>query len=114
MTMASYEIFQPLQEEVLSLAAGTEMIHVSTIIQDDLPCMDDDSLRRGQASNHIKFGEHISILTASTMITDAISKILVECRDKSRAVRIVKLLCSCYRGVICGQIVDMASESSEF
>ena len=44
------------QESVVSLAAAVELMHTYSLIHDDLPCMDDDSLRRGQPSNHIKFG----------------------------------------------------------
>ena len=55
------------QESVVSLAAAVELMHTYSLIHDDLPCMDDDSLRRGQPSNHIKFGEANAVLAGDAL-----------------------------------------------
>ena len=53
------------------LAASVEAIHAYSLIHDDLPCMDDDNLRRGKPSTHIKFGESTAILAGNSLLTTA-------------------------------------------
>ncbi len=50
------------QRDVLPLAGAIELIHTYSLIHDDLPAMDDDDLRRGQPTCHVKFGEDVAIL----------------------------------------------------
>ena len=47
------------------------MIHTYSLIHDDLPCMDDDDLRRGMPTNHKKFGENIAVLAGDTLLNEA-------------------------------------------
>ena len=53
------------------LAASVEAIHAYSLIHDDLPCMDDDKLRRGKPSTHVKFGESTAILAGNSLLTTA-------------------------------------------
>lgn len=59
------------QEALMAFAIGTELIHTYSLIHDDLPAMDDDTLRRGQASNHVAFGEAMAILAGDALNTQA-------------------------------------------
>jgi geranylgeranyl diphosphate synthase, type II len=59
-------------EEVLPLAAAIELVHTYSLIHDDLPAMDDDSLRRGQPTCHVAFGEDVAILAGDGLFAEAI------------------------------------------
>lgn len=65
-------------ETVLPAACALEMIHTYSLIHDDLPSMDDDSLRRGKPTNHIVFGEATAILAGDALLTDSFSLIVNE------------------------------------
>ena len=103
------------QESVVSLAAAVELMHTYSLIHDDLPCMDDDSLRRGQPSNHIKFGEANAVLAG-----DALQALAYEiiCDDDelsdSEKVYAMKILSqSCGKnGMVLGQQLDIENENN--
>ena len=59
------KIFKVKHKDLLIIAASVEAIHAYSLIHDDLPCMDDDRLRRGKLSTHIKFGESTAILAGN-------------------------------------------------
>ena len=63
---------------LISIGAAVECIHAYTLIHDDLPCMDDDKIRRGKPSTHIKFGESTAILAGNSLQTMA-CEILTSC-----------------------------------
>ena len=56
---------------LITIGAAVECIHAYTLIHDDLPCMDDDKIRRGKPSTHIKFGESTAILAGNSLQTIA-------------------------------------------
>lgn len=58
-------------KDVLAAACALEMIHTYSLVHDDLPAMDDDDLRRGQPTNHIKYGEATAILAGDALLTHA-------------------------------------------
>lgn len=58
-------------ERALPMALGLEMVHTATLIHDDLPCMDDDDMRRGMPSNHAKFGETLAVLAGDALLAEA-------------------------------------------
>lgn len=58
-------------ERALPLAAALEMLHAYSLVHDDLPAMDDDALRRGKPTNHIRYGEDIAILAGDALLTHA-------------------------------------------
>ena len=66
------------QREVLPLAAALELIHTYSLIHDDLPAMDDDALRRGQPTCHVKFGEGVAILAGDGLYAEAFRHLLTE------------------------------------
>ena len=94
-------------------AAAIEMIHTYSLIHDDLPAMDDDTLRRGRKTCHIAFDEATAILAGDGLLTDAFSIVLrCACTDAQK-VKLVSLLSeySGSGGMILGQTLDIAAES---
>ncbi|MCW2982470.1 MAG: polyprenyl synthetase family protein, partial [Conexibacter sp.] len=64
------------RERVLPLAASLELIHTYSLIHDDLPAMDDDDLRRGRPTCHVKFGEDVAILAGDALYAEAFRHLL--------------------------------------
>ncbi|HLL91940.1 MAG TPA: polyprenyl synthetase family protein, partial [Solirubrobacteraceae bacterium] len=69
------------QREVLPLAGAIELIHTYSLIHDDLPAMDDDALRRGQPTCHVKFGEDVAILAGDALYAEAFGHLLARQRS---------------------------------
>ncbi len=69
------------QQEVLPLAGAIELIHTYSLIHDDLPAMDDDALRRGQPTCHVKFGEGVAILAGDGLYAEAFRHLLTHQRS---------------------------------
>ena len=63
------KILKLKKKEIINICAAVECIHSYSLIHDDLPCMDNDILRRGKASTHIKFGESTAILAGNSLLT---------------------------------------------
>ncbi len=98
--------------KALPFAAAIEMIHTYSLIHDDLPCMDDDDMRRGKPSCHKKFGEEYALLAGDGLLTLAFETITKADVNDSQKVSAVKALASHsgYQGMIGGQTIDLASE----
>ena len=60
-------------EEIIDMAAAIEMIHTYSLIHDDLPCMDNDDLRRGKPTNHKVYGENIAVLAGDALLNEAMN-----------------------------------------
>ncbi len=102
-------------EDYLSVAVALEMIHTYSLIHDDLPCMDDDDLRRGVPTLHKKFDEATAVLAGDALLTEAFNVICkTEC-ESDTIVKLVSLLSSCSgaSGMIAGQILDIDGEEKE-
>jgi len=80
LAMATAEALERDPVEVLPLAAAIELIHTYSLIHDDLPAMDDDALRRGQPTCHVKFGDDVAILAGDGLFAEAISLVAREQR----------------------------------
>lgn len=98
----------------LIAGAAMEMIHAYSLIQDDMPCMDDDTLRRGKPTTHVEFGEMVALLASDGLQTGAYELLCSEKLHPNPAVRldIVRLFAqaSGAKGMVAGQMVDMAYE----
>lgn len=94
-------------------ASALEMIHTYSLIHDDLPAMDDDDLRRGLPTNHLKFNEATAILAGDALLTSAFEVILSSDLSSEQNVLLVKLLSETagYRGMIGGQMADIKGEN---
>ena len=102
-------------ETVDVVAASVELIHCYSLIHDDLPSMDDDSLRRGNPTCHVAFGEDIAILAGDALQTLS-TDIIVQCPDLSdnEKVKILKEISSAcgWSGMVEGQLIDISNDRS--
>ena len=103
-------------ENALAPASAVECIHTYSLIHDDLPCMDDDDLRRGQPTNHVKFGEGVAVLAGDALLTIAF-EILAKTPATERydvGSYITELaVASGSRHLIGGQVLDLEGEGSD-
>ncbi len=105
-------------EEALDLACALEMIHTYSLIHDDLPCMDDDDLRRGMPSCHVKFGEEYALLAGDGLLTRAFGVIANSSLSRRNptaalnAISALSYLAGC-NGMIGGQVVDLINEDKK-
>lgn len=99
-------------EKSLNFALAIELIHTYSLIHDDLPAMDNDEFRRGQPSNHKKFGEGNAILAGDALLNTAYSILFEECSKGSEQIAASKYLCDCagIYGMIAGQSADLLNE----
>lgn len=103
-------------EDALPFACALEMIHTYSLIHDDLPCMDDDDMRRGKPSCHKQFGEAYALLAGDGLLTLAFETLTkAKNIDVSDIVRAVQTLSerSGVSGMIGGQVIDLLSEDGE-
>ena len=98
---------------IRELAVCIELLHSYSLIHDDLPCMDDDDIRRGKPANHIEFGESTAVLAGDALQLRALQVIVDSASiDADAKIQILhNLLTSCgYQGMILGQELDMLAE----
>ncbi len=109
-------LFDKDWENVKEFACALEMIHTYSLIHDDLPAMDNDDLRRGMPTNHIKFGESTAILAGDALLNKAFEVALTAKHlDSEVLIKALQVLShsSGTEGMIGGQIVDIASEGKD-
>ena len=102
---------------LITIGAAVECIHAYSLIHDDLPCMDNDKMRRGKPSTHIKFGESTAVLAGNSLLTMAF-EILTNCNLKlSEKIKIelIKKLSECagHLGIAGGQYLDLSYEKKK-
>jgi geranylgeranyl diphosphate synthase type II len=103
-------------ESILPFAAAIEMIHTCSLIHDDLPCMDDDDLRRGKPSCHKQYGEDIALLAGDALLTYAFEIILTSSfKNPELTVKATGILANKVgiSGMIGGQTIDVLSEGKK-
>jgi farnesyl diphosphate synthase len=102
---------------LVTIGSAVECIHAYTLIHDDLPCMDDDRIRRGKLSTHIKFGESTAILAGNslqTMACEILASPSLKVSEKIKINLIRKLSeCSGHLGVAGGQYLDLSYEKKK-
>tara|TARA_Y100000996_G_scaffold314409_1_gene250627 strand:+ start:188 stop:712 length:525 start_codon:yes stop_codon:yes gene_type:complete len=107
-------IFKVDYKTLIKIGAAVECIHAYSLIHDDLPCMDDDDLRRGKPSMHIKYEESTAILSGNSLLTMAfeiLSDPKLNVSDKIKTNLIKKLSeCSGHMGIAGGQFLDLEYE----
>ncbi len=103
------------KEDAINFAVALEMIHTYSLIHDDLPCMDNDDMRRGKPSCHIKFGEDTALLAGDTLLTEAFGVLAKANIPSERIVKAVELLASLsgLHGMIGGQVLDLRFEAQK-
>ena len=111
------KIFNIKETKLINICAAVECIHSYSLIHDDLPCMDNDKIRRGKPSTHIKFGEASAVLAGSSLLTLAFEIIA----DKKYSLNfekkneIIRSLASCsgHTGIAGGQELDLKFENKK-
>ena len=111
------KIFRIKYNNLIQVGAAVECIHAYSLIHDDLPCMDNDLLRRGKLSTHKKFGESTAILAGNSLLTIAfeiLSQNSFQIDYKSK-IKLIKLLseCSGHSGIAGGQYSDLNFEGKK-
>ena len=111
-------LFGAPKERALRAAAAIEMVHTYSLVHDDLPCMDDDDLRRGQPTAHKKFDEATAVLAGDALLTMAFEVLAeaathpnaeVRCRLSARLARAAGS-----EGMVGGQMMDIVAPQHEF
>jgi len=116
LVLAGAEAVGGRRQDAMPAAGALEMIHTYSLIHDDLPAMDDDSLRRGKPTSHVVFGEAIAILAGDALLTQAfhlLASAPVDSPDGSnRRLRAIAILAEAagMGGMVGGQVVDVESE----
>ena len=116
LTLAMCELCGGEVQSALPLACAVEMVHAYSLIHDDLPCMDNDGLRRGKPSCHIKFGEGTALLAGDALLTHAFSAASdAYFNDTLPAETVLRCVNQLSRaagveGMIGGQVIDTAPE----
>jgi len=102
---------------LIAIGAAVECIHAYSLIHDDLPCMDDDKIRRGKPSTHIKFGESTAVLAGNslqTMACEILAGPNLKINEKKKVNLIKKLSeCSGHLGIAGGQYLDLSYEKKK-
>ena len=107
-------LFEVEYKTLIAIGSAVECIHAYSLIHDDLPCMDNDSLRRGKPSTHIKFGESTAVLAGNSLLTMAF-EILTSSNlkiNEKKKINLIKKLseCSGHLGIAGGQFLDLNFE----
>ena len=102
---------------LIAIGAAVECIHAYSLIHDDLPCMDNDKIRRGKPSAHIKFGESTAVLAGNSLLTMAFEILSSSSLKISERIKInlIKKLseCSGHLGIAGGQYLDLSYEKKK-
>ena len=102
---------------LIIVGSAVECIHAYSLIHDDLPCMDDDDIRRGKPSAHIKFGESTAVLKRNSLLTlafEILSSPKLKLNEKIKINLIKKLSeCSGHLGIAGGQYLDLSYVEKE-
>lgn len=112
----SYYIYKEDYKKVMPMAAAIEMIHTYSLIHDDLPCMDNDDLRRGNPTNHVKFQENIAVLAGDALLNEAMILMMdYALKNKENSLKAAYEIATAAgaEGMIGGQVVDVISEGKK-
>lgn len=119
LTLLAAELFSADTAEVLDIACAVEMIHTYSLIHDDLPALDNDTLRRGKATNHVMFGEAQAILAGDGLLNYAyetmLQNTLMYSNNLASHVSAIKMVANAagIGGMIAGQVQDVLLEGKE-
>ncbi|MDE1173331.1 MAG: polyprenyl synthetase family protein [Parvibaculaceae bacterium] len=113
----SARLFGVRDESALRVAAAVECVHTYSLVHDDLPCMDDDDLRRGQPTVHRQFDEATAVLAGDALLTFAFEILVHDATHEDQRIRceLIRKLAraSGGQGMVGGQMIDLLSEGQE-
>ncbi|MCY9806907.1 polyprenyl synthetase family protein [Lentilactobacillus senioris] len=116
LTLATLTTFNvSITEDRLKAATALELVHTYSLIHDDLPAMDNDDLRRGKPTNHVKFGEDIAILAGDALLTLAFEWLTTNQLSTQQQVQLVAGIAQAAgpNGMVAGQVDDVANEANQ-
>lgn len=110
--------FGGVYEKAIDFAVGIEMIHTYSLIHDDLPCMDDDDLRRGKPTNHVVFGYDMAVLAGDGLLNKAyevmMNRVIKDDFDPKAILAMAEIMkASGSQGMILGQVADIKYQSDD-
>jgi len=115
--LSTSEIFGLKKKQVINICGSVECIHSYSLVHDDLPCMDNDKLRRGKPATHVKFGESTAILSGNSLLTLAFEMIAEKNYNikPNKKILILKKLAECvgHVGIAGGQFLDLSYEKKK-
>ncbi len=111
------KIFKINEKKLINICAAVECVHSYSLIHDDLPCMDNDSIRRGKPAAHKKFGEATAVLAGNSLLTLAFELITDKnyLLKEKKKIEIIKSLANCsgHTGIAGGQELDLKFENKK-
>lgn len=115
LALAFSQLLSEQYASAMPSACALEMFHAYTLIHDDLPCMDNDQLRRGKESCWVKFGEAEALLAGDALLTAAFETVASQPTGLCKRIQLEQIrtlaICGGRNGVIAGQIMDMNAEN---
>jgi geranylgeranyl diphosphate synthase type II len=115
LTLATARALGAEPERFLPVASAIELIHTYSLIHDDLPAMDDDDLRRGLPTSHVKFGEDVAILAGDALFAEAVRLFCEQPGEPAMVLAALRELSAAtgVDGMVGGQYVDVAVEERD-
>ena len=117
LTLLACQVVDGSWQAALPAACALEMVHAYSLIHDDLPCMDDDELRRGKPTNHRVYGEGIALLAGDALLTQAVETMICFVPtglEKNYWQALQELIKACNtQGMIGGQVLDLSAEGKQ-
>ena len=116
LALVTAEAFGARVEDCLQSVCALELLHTYSLIHDDLPCMDDDDMRRGRPTSHKVFGEAVAVLSGDYLLTYAF-EVIATCQNitAEQKVELIKVLSqkSGSEGMVGGQLIDILNEGKK-
>ena len=114
--LLTYSMYKENWRDILEFSSVIEMIHTYSLVHDDLPCMDDDDLRRGKPTNHKVYGENIAVLAGDTLLNEAMNLMMkFSLKNGEKSLVAAEKIASAAGpdGMIGGQVVDIINEGKK-
>ena len=114
--LLTYNMYKNNWKDIIEFSAAIEMIHTYSLIHDDLPCMDNDDLRRGKPTNHKVYGEDIAVLAGDTLLNEAMNLMMkFSLKHGKEALMAAQKIAEASgpEGMIGGQVVDIINEGKK-
>ena len=114
--LLTYNMYKENWREILEFSSAIEMIHTYSLIHDDLPCMDNDDLRRGKPTNHKVYGEDIAVLAGDALLNEAMNVMMKFSLNHGREALVASQKiaeAAGAEGMIGGQVVDIINEGKK-
>lgn len=114
--LLTYSMYKDNWRDILEFSSAIEMIHTYSLIHDDLPCMDNDDLRRGKPTNHKVYGENIAVLAGDTLLNEAMNLMMkFSLKNGEKSLVAAEKIASAAGpdGMIGGQVVDIINEGKK-